>query len=112
MPLDSLLDRGRAQGHLSLSEVRAAFDAAGISAAQGRSILRELTDAGISLASGDDDGPAERTAATSTKATTKAGGRKAAEKLAEEPEPDDEAFDVTAVEVAEQADLDDTSSVM
>ncbi|TDB71283.1 RNA polymerase sigma factor, partial [Actinomadura sp. KC216] len=48
--LDDLLKRGRAQGRLSLDEVRGAFEAAGISPAQGRSILRELSDAGISLA--------------------------------------------------------------
>ncbi|QFG26675.1 RNA polymerase sigma factor [Actinomadura sp. WMMB 499] len=52
--LDDLLKRGRAQGRLSLDEVRGAFEAAGISPAQGRSILRELSEAGISLA-GDND---------------------------------------------------------
>jgi RNA polymerase primary sigma factor len=48
--LNELLKRGRAQGRLSLDEVRGAFEAAGISPAQGRSILRELSEAGISLA--------------------------------------------------------------
>ncbi|WUI03381.1 RNA polymerase sigma factor [Spirillospora sp. NBC_00431] len=48
--LDDLLKRGRAQGRLSLDEVRGAFESAGISPAQGRSILRELSEAGISLA--------------------------------------------------------------
>jgi RNA polymerase primary sigma factor len=48
--LDDLLKRGRTRGRLSLDEVRTAFDAAGISPAQGRSILRELSEAGISLA--------------------------------------------------------------
>ncbi|QKW36159.1 RNA polymerase sigma factor [Actinomadura sp. NAK00032] len=48
--LNDLLKRGRAQGRLSLDEVRGAFEAAGISPAQGRSILRELSEAGISLA--------------------------------------------------------------
>ncbi|WP_131740123.1 RNA polymerase sigma factor [Actinomadura roseirufa] len=59
--LDELLERGRVQGHLSLDEVRAAFECAGISPAQGRSILRELSDSGISLA-GEGD-PARRAAA-------------------------------------------------
>jgi RNA polymerase primary sigma factor len=54
--LDALLERGRAQGRLSLAEVRQAFEAAGISPSQGRSILRELSEAGISLASEDEAG--------------------------------------------------------
>ncbi len=48
--LDELIERGREQGRLSLDELRDAFEAAGISPAQGRSILRELTDAGVQLA--------------------------------------------------------------
>ncbi|MFF3438513.1 RNA polymerase sigma factor [Streptosporangium sp. NPDC002721] len=48
--LDQLLDRGRVQGHLSLAELRHAFAEAGISPTEGRSILRELTEAGVSLA--------------------------------------------------------------
>ncbi|GAA3729348.1 RNA polymerase sigma factor [Salinactinospora qingdaonensis] len=55
--LHELLTRGRSQGHLSLAELRTAFSAAGISPADGRSILRELADAGVRLAnSGDGDG--------------------------------------------------------
>jgi RNA polymerase primary sigma factor len=50
-PLEELLDRGRSQGHLSLDEVRNAFQEAGITPAQGRSIIRELTDTGVRLAS-------------------------------------------------------------
>jgi RNA polymerase primary sigma factor len=64
--LDDLLERGRAQGRLSLVEVRQAFEAAGISAAQGRSILRELSEDGIGLASEDEParkpGPAAKDA--------------------------------------------------
>jgi RNA polymerase primary sigma factor len=56
--LDELITRGRSQGHLSLGELRAAFSAAGISPADGRSILRELTDAGVRLANGGDDAAA------------------------------------------------------
>jgi RNA polymerase primary sigma factor len=47
--VDQLIERGRKQGKLSLRELRAAFRKAGISAADGRSILRELTDAGVRL---------------------------------------------------------------
>ncbi|MER7546768.1 RNA polymerase sigma factor [Actinomadura sp.] len=52
--LNELLKRGRAQGRLSLDEVRGAFESAGLSPAQGRSILRELSEAGISLAGESD----------------------------------------------------------
>ncbi|MEV7802888.1 RNA polymerase sigma factor [Microbispora sp. NPDC088329] len=48
--LDLLLERGRAQGRLSLSELREAFAKAGVGPAEGRSILRELTEAGVNLA--------------------------------------------------------------
>ncbi|MEV0146884.1 MULTISPECIES: RNA polymerase sigma factor [unclassified Nonomuraea] len=69
--LDQLLDRGRAQGHLSLAELRHAFAEAGINPAEGRSILRELTEAGVSLAAEDEPslGRPARTAARKT--TTK-----------------------------------------
>ncbi|SDG73251.1 RNA polymerase primary sigma factor [Sinosporangium album] len=60
--LAELLDRGRAQGHLSLSELRHAFGVAGISAARGRSILRELAEAGVDLAGGDEKSAPSRTA--------------------------------------------------
>ncbi|GAA2275026.1 RNA polymerase sigma factor [Nonomuraea roseoviolacea subsp. roseoviolacea] len=74
--LDQLLDRGRAQGHLSLAELRHAFADAGINPAEGRSILRELTEAGVSLAAEDEPSlsrSATRTTArktTTTKSTT------------------------------------------
>jgi RNA polymerase primary sigma factor len=48
--LDELVQRGRAQGQLSLAELRATFQTANITAAEGRSILRELTEAGVRLA--------------------------------------------------------------
>jgi RNA polymerase primary sigma factor len=48
--VDDLIQRGRGQGHLSLSELRTAFDAAGLTPAEGRSILRELSEAGVRLA--------------------------------------------------------------
>ncbi|WP_026416553.1 RNA polymerase sigma factor [Actinomadura oligospora] len=67
--LDDLLERGRAQGRLSLDEVRRAFEAAGISPGQGRSILRELSEAGISLAS-EDETAAKRTAKAARTAKT------------------------------------------
>ena len=48
--VDDLIQRGRSQGHLSLSELRTAFDNAGLTPAEGRSILRELSEAGVQLA--------------------------------------------------------------
>jgi RNA polymerase primary sigma factor len=48
--VDDLIQRGRSQGHLSLSELRTAFDEAGLTPAEGRSILRELSEAGVRLA--------------------------------------------------------------
>ena len=51
LPLEELIERGRAQGRLSLDEVRSAFGEAGITPAQGRSILRELSEAGVRVAS-------------------------------------------------------------
>jgi RNA polymerase primary sigma factor len=85
LPLEELLDRGRAQGSLSLNEVRSAFAEAGIAPAQGRSILRELSDAGVRVASdrADDNEPAPA-------------------ELVDDI-PDDE---------AETADLDDQTTVM
>src|SRR6202051_3295769 len=44
-----LIQRGRSQGHLSLAELRNAFDLAGLTPAEGRSILRELTESGVRL---------------------------------------------------------------
>jgi RNA polymerase primary sigma factor len=56
-PLEELLERGRTQGRLSLDEVRRAFSAAGITPAQGRSILRDLSEAGVRVASDQQPGP-------------------------------------------------------
>ena len=48
--VDDLIQRGRSQGHLSLAELRMAFDQAGLTPAEGRSILRELSESGVRLA--------------------------------------------------------------
>ena len=45
--VDDLIQRGRSQGHLSLAELRTAFDQAGLTPAEGRSILRELSEAEV-----------------------------------------------------------------
>jgi RNA polymerase primary sigma factor len=48
--VDDLIQRGRGQGHLSLSDLRTAFEQAGLTPAEARSILRELSEAGVRLA--------------------------------------------------------------
>ncbi|QXJ19563.1 RNA polymerase sigma factor [Actinomadura graeca] len=131
--LDELLKRGRAQGRLSLDEVRGAFEAAGISPAQGRSLLRELSESGISLA-GEGDAAGHAAAANGTtangtadhagsepalaktapkkrstrKATAKPAGKSAAQtagKTTRKAAEDatDEGFEVTEVEAADSA---------
>jgi len=141
-PLEELLDRGRSQGHLSLDEVRTAFQEAGITPTQGRSIIRELTDAGVRLASEDKaETPSTKKKGTATvkkakpartKSSTKAtGGKtKATEAKAKpaEAEPEAPATEAPAepdmvdtpagelesddFEVDAPTDLDDQSSVM
>ncbi|WP_169952438.1 RNA polymerase sigma factor [Microbispora sp. H11081] len=77
--LDLLLERGRAQGRLSLSELRQAFAKAGVSPVEGRSILRELTEAGVNLAAepgcdpGADSGSVDSGSADSGSADAKKG---------------------------------------
>jgi len=52
--VDELIQLGRGQGYLSLTELRAAFVGAGVTPADGRSIIRELAEAGVRL--GDEPG--------------------------------------------------------
>jgi RNA polymerase primary sigma factor len=47
--VDELIQRGRGQGFLSLPELRDAFDQARVSPTEARSIIRELTEAGVQL---------------------------------------------------------------
>jgi RNA polymerase primary sigma factor len=47
--VDELIQRGRSQGFLSLPELREAFDQARVSPTEARSIIRELTEAGVQL---------------------------------------------------------------
>ena len=50
--VNELIQLGRERGHMSLTELRSAFAAAGLSPAQGREILRDLAEAGIDLGNG------------------------------------------------------------
>jgi RNA polymerase primary sigma factor len=72
--VDDLIQRGRSQGHLSLAELRTAFDQAGLTPAEGRSILRELSEAGVRLANEliEEPRPAKARAARTASATTRA----------------------------------------
>ena len=47
--VDELVRRGRRQGYLLLPELRNAFEQASVTPAEARSILRELSDAGVQL---------------------------------------------------------------
>ena len=47
--VDELIQRGRGQGYMSLPELRAAIEQARISPTEARSILRELSEAGVQL---------------------------------------------------------------
>jgi RNA polymerase primary sigma factor len=115
--VDELVQRGRGQGHLSLPELRTAFEAARIPPAEARSILRELTEAGVQLGNEQPDAtqPADSPAAApSVAAAVNA-------EIAEVIELDGleagaaEASALTstaATELAAEADLDDQTSVM
>nr|WP_055502485.1 RNA polymerase sigma factor [Nonomuraea pusilla] len=130
--LDQLIERGRDQGHLSLAELRDAFADAGISPAEGRTILRELSEAGVSLAAENEptlghttpSKPAKKTATPKPRksSTPKATRRKASEaKTPADPKPehledvvpDDAELAAEDVELEnEPLDLDDNQSVM
>jgi RNA polymerase primary sigma factor len=103
--VDDLIQRGRSRGHLSLSELRTAFDEAGLTPAEGRSILRELSEAGVRLADELPDNKGRKT-------------RKAKATVSAEPAPvdDDDAMDLADADVvsleleAEAAALADDSA--
>ena len=102
--VDELIQRGRGQGYLSLPELRAAFGQAGISATEARSILRELSEAGVRLgnepdgpAAGRPDAPAAGTSADDADVADRAAAEAAA---------------VAAQSAAVEVDLDDHTSVM
>jgi len=77
--VDNLIQRGRSQGHLSLAELRSAFEEAGLTPAEGRSILRELSEAGVQL--GNEQLP-EKARKTAAPAPAKAGNTVKAAKTA------------------------------
>src|ERR1700675_2235701 len=71
--VDDLIQRGRSQGHLSLAELRSAFDQAGLTPAEGRSILRELAESGVRL--GNELGDSGKTRSTRSAAAPARAGK-------------------------------------
>jgi RNA polymerase primary sigma factor len=118
--VDDLIQRGRSQGHLSLAELRTAFDEAGLTPAEGRSILRELSEAGVRLANELTEpkrSPRSRTAkpapgkARVTKqAATQAEVAEPVAETADEPDVDGADPDVMSLE-AEAAAFSDTDKL-
>jgi RNA polymerase primary sigma factor len=99
--VDELIQRGRGQGYLSLPELREAFDQARVSPTEARSIIRELTEAGVQL--GNEPAEAEAGAPAAEPVTS---SEVAAEAAAL-------AVSVAADETAApETDLDDQTSVM
>jgi len=103
--VDDLIQRGRSQGHLSLAELRTAFDQAGLTPAEGRSILRELSEAGVRLANEltEDSRPPKVRAARSAPAAPSTGSR--AGKTSGQADP------VSGTGDEAEADLDPVSDV-
>ena len=86
--VDDLIQRGRSQGHLSLAELRTAFDQAGLTPAEGRSILRELSESGVRLANELAQAESAQTGSAGTKGGSKSrAARSAPARGAKQAEP-------------------------
>ena len=121
--VDDLIQRGRSQGHLSLAELRNAFDQAGLTPAEGRSILRELAESGVRLANelGEaSKGRPVRSAAAPARAAKDAGdtdGESGDDADIDLADADVVNFEAEAVALAEadrlsEVDLDDQTPAM
>src|SRR6202035_1191941 len=119
--VDDLIQRGRSQGHLSLAELRTAFDQAGLTPAEGRSILRELSEAGVRLANelaqaesaGAKGGPRSRSARPARSAKQAAQGSEPGADPADDADADlDSVTDADVVTLeAEAAALSDSDKL-
>ncbi len=107
--VDELIQRGRGQGYLSLSELRGAFDKARMSPAEARSIIRELTEAGVQLGNEPSDLADDADLASGDR-TEPADGELAALVADQVAEP--QLADGDAAATAPETDLDDQTSVM
>ncbi len=76
--VDDLIQRGRSQGHLSLTDLRTAFEQAGLTPAEARSLLRELSEAGVRLA--DEETETKGSGLKATVTAAKSGVAKSAAK--------------------------------
>ncbi|MGH3304348.1 MAG: RNA polymerase sigma factor [Streptosporangiaceae bacterium] len=117
--VDELIQRGRGQGYLSLPELRDAFDKARVSAGEARSIIRELTEAGVQLGNEPSDAAAGDADLTSGDLGELAGVAAATHGLADAERAALAGDRVAAPEVADpdaasapETDLDDQTSVM
>jgi RNA polymerase primary sigma factor len=112
--VDELVQRGRGQGYLSLPELRDAFDRARIAPAEARSIIRELTEAGVQLGNERSDPALDREIASGDLADLPGAELADAELAAmagdQGAEPEQAEGDATAS--APETDLDDQTSVM
>jgi RNA polymerase primary sigma factor len=114
--VDELIQRGRGQGYLSLPELRDAFDQARVSPTEARSIIRELTEAGVVLGNEPADaaeaaGSGSATAGASQGTDADPGPADAdLAQLAETSAPEVLAEDASAS--VPETDLDDQTSVM
>ncbi|MGH3186550.1 MAG: sigma-70 family RNA polymerase sigma factor [Streptosporangiaceae bacterium] len=122
--VDDLIQRGRSQGHLSLAELRNAFDQAGLTPAEGRSILRELSEAGVRLANELSE---DTRAAKSRPARTASAGARGVKGADDADSDDDSGLDLADADVVNleaesaalagvdklaEADLDDQTPAM
>jgi len=115
--VDDLIQRGRSQGHLSLAELRTAFDQAGLTPAEGRSILRELSEAGVRLANELTEEPRPPKARTARTASTASRAAKTPEEAGPAQAAGDDAdIDLADPEVvtleAEAAALSDNDRII
>jgi len=101
--VNDLIQRGRSQGHLSLAELRTAFDQAGLTPAEGRSILRELSEAGVRLANElaqTQGGPGESKGGSKSRPARSAPAR-AAKQQAQAADPGPELADDADIDLAD-----------
>jgi RNA polymerase primary sigma factor len=130
--VDGLIQRGRSQGHLSLPELRTAFEQARISPTEARSIVRELTEAGVQLGNDQPEAPVQAATLTPTKATGRKARGGAAARTADagrmeaavaavieldgmdsaDAEAEASALASASLQEAAEVDLDDQTSVM
>jgi RNA polymerase primary sigma factor len=114
--VDELIQRGRGQGYLSLPELRDAFDQARVSPTEARSIIRELTEAGVVLGNEPADGaeaaPDLAAAAAPDTGFTDAGLDDADADLAVMAQASASKRAGDASSSVQETDLDDQTSVM